>query len=112
MAEQWVSLRSNALKNRSRPDDDQLFFTADSRQNLNRGDRALLSDFLEQWEHPMGQWFSTDLEAVATYLDQVSKLRNLAAHAASPLYYWAFELMRDLVVGSDQAMGLFQHIYQ
>jgi hypothetical protein len=111
-AEQWTSLRSNALKNQSRPDDDQLYFTADSQQNLSRGDRTLLTDFLEQWEHPMGQWFRTDPEAVATYLDQISQLRNQAAHAASPLYFWAFELMRDLVVGSQRVPGLFQRIYQ
>jgi hypothetical protein len=111
LAEQWTSLRSNALNNRSRPDDDQLYFAADSRQNLNRGDRALLADFFEQWEHPMGQWCRTDPEAVATYLDQISKLHNLAAQAASPLYFWAFAFMRDRVVGSEQALGVFQRIY-
>jgi len=111
LAEEWVSVRANALKNRSRPEDDSLYFTANSRQNMNRSDRALLADFFEQWEHPMSQWLSNNPEEVATYLDQISKFRNLAAHASSPLSVWAFELMRELVVGSDRQVGLFQHIY-
>ena len=111
IADQWQSLRSQALKSATYPGDAESYFTARAKQPLNKGDRAYLTDFLTQWEHPMGQWLNTDATEAAGTLDQISKLRNLAAHATSPLYLWAFDLMRDRVIGSEQQQGLFQHIY-
>ena len=112
LADQWPSMRSQALKSTRYPGDNQAYFTAQAKQPLNRRDRALLDEFLEQWEHPMGQWFSNHPEAVASTLDQISKLRNLAAHATTPLYQWTFTRMRDLVVGSKEQRSLLRQIYE
>ncbi|MGD1861831.1 MAG: single-stranded-DNA-specific exonuclease RecJ [Leptolyngbyaceae cyanobacterium] len=111
LAETWTTVRSPALETATLPSDDQLYFTAKSRQTLSQSDRTLLTDFFVQWEHPMGQWLQANAQEAATYLDQISKFRNLAAHATAPLYLWAFEHLRDLVVGSAQNPGLFQRIY-
>ncbi|MEM1293612.1 MAG: single-stranded-DNA-specific exonuclease RecJ, partial [Cyanobacteria bacterium P01_H01_bin.162] len=111
LAETWTTVRSPALETATPPSDDQLYFTAKSRQTLSQSDRTLLTDFFVQWEHPMGQWLQANAQEAATYLDQISKFRNLAAHATAPLYLWAFEHLRDLVVGSAQNPGLFQRIY-
>ena len=111
IADQWQSLRSQALKATIHRGNGEEYFTAQAKQPLNRRDRALLNEFLEAWEHPMGQWFSTQPEDVASTLDQISKLRNLSAHATYPLLRWAFELMRDLVVGNQNQRGLLRHIY-
>ncbi|NER82527.1 MAG: single-stranded-DNA-specific exonuclease RecJ [Leptolyngbya sp. SIO1D8] len=111
IADEWQSVRSPALKSNTYPGDKEVYFTARAKEPLSKRERTLLENFLEQWEHPMGQWLITQPEAVASTLDQISKLRNLSAHATSPLYLWAFDLMRGLVVGSEQQRGLFQHIY-
>lgn len=111
LAEQWISVRPEALANPSEPEAAQLYFTATAQPPLSSGDRARLADFLAQWEHPMSQWFSTDPETVATYLDQISKLHHLATRVGSPVHCWAFELMRHLVVGHEPSTGLFHYIY-
>lgn len=111
IADQWQSVRSQSLKATTYAGNGEGYFTARAKQPLNRSDRALLNEFLEEWEHPMGQWFSTHPEDVASTLDQISKLRNLSAHAASPLYRGAFDLMRNLVVGSQHQRGLLRRIY-
>jgi len=111
LADRWQSLRSPALKSTTFPGDRGTYFTARAKQPLNRRDRERLTEFFDQWEHPLSQWLSAEPDTVAAYLDQISKLRNLSAHATSPLYLWAFDLMRNLVVGSEPHRGLFQHIY-
>ena len=110
-AETWTTVRSPALKTPQAPTDSQLYVTAQPSQPLSHRDRALLAAFLAQWEHPMSQWFQSDGEAVATTLDQISQFHQLATQVTAPLYLWAFEKMRDRVVGSPQNPGLFQRIY-
>ncbi|MGF1457537.1 MAG: single-stranded-DNA-specific exonuclease RecJ [Leptolyngbyaceae cyanobacterium] len=111
LAEQWISVKTSVLGRPTAPDDRELYCQAKSRQGLSRSDRALLADFFERWEHPMGQWLQADAETAATALDQISKYRNLAAHGGAPLYLWAFERMRLLIIGNQQQPGLLQRIY-
>ena len=111
LAEQWTSIRSQALHSATPPDDHQLYFTATSPQPLNARDRSLVSDFFVQWDHPMSQWFNANPEAAATLLDHVAQFHNLATQTSVRLYVWAFERMRDCVVGNQQVSGLFHHIY-
>jgi len=111
LADSWTSLRSPALNNPTLPQDQQLYITTQSPQRLSQGDRALLAEFLEQWEHPMSRWFRTAPEEVAAYLDQIGKLGDRATQASAPLYLWAFERMKTLIVGDEQTSGLFEHIY-
>ncbi len=111
LAKTWTSLQPQALKTASAPADDRLYTSAKTTVTLSRSDRTLLNTFLKQWEHPMGQWFRSDAQAAATHLNQIGQLSVIAGQSTTPLYLWAFELMRDLVIGSDQHPGLFQHIY-
>lgn len=110
LASQWSSLKSQALASANRPAQDTLYFTAQAKQPLSRRDRDRFQQFLAQWEHPMGQWLSHSPETVASTLDQLSKLRNLSAHATASLYLWAYTLMHNLIVGDEQP-GIFQQIY-
>lgn len=111
LAEEWTSVRSPVLHTPQQPPDDQLYCTAKSRQGLNESDRDRLSAFFAQWEHPMSQWFQANPTEVAAYLDQASKYLSLAAHKTSPMPLWAFEQMRDLMVGNAEGLGLLQRIY-
>jgi single-stranded-DNA-specific exonuclease len=110
-AEQWIAFRPTALSQPTPPPEPQLYLTTSPQSTLDQGDRALLVKFFEQWEHPMGRWCRTDPESVAAYLDQIGQLHRLATQAPTPLYFWAFELMRTLIVGQEPVPGLFQHIY-
>jgi len=111
LATAWTSLRSPALNTPQPPPPDQLYDTVKARQRLSQGDRTLLAEFLEQWEHPMSRWFQTAPEEVAAYVDQIGQFRDRAAQASAPLYLWAFEHMRNLIVGGGQTPGLFNQIY-
>lgn len=59
----------------------------------------------------MSAWFQAHGDAAATYLDQIHQLHQLAAQSTQPLYLWAFEHMRDLVIGQPETSGLLQCIY-
>ena len=107
----WTTIRPAALKTAQPPSDQQLYVAAQPGHALSAGDRALLAAFLAQWEHPMSAWFQAHGEAAATYLDQISQLHQFAAQATNPLYLWAFEHMRELVIGDAQTPGLLPSIY-
>ena len=111
LAAQWSSLRSAELARATRPTDDQLYGSISAQPPLSQGDRALLADFFEQWEHPLSRWCQVDPETVAAYLDQISQVSRIAAQTTAPLYGWVYELMRGLIVGTDDTPGLFQQIY-
>ncbi|WP_309224463.1 single-stranded-DNA-specific exonuclease RecJ [Halomicronema sp. CCY15110] len=109
-ADAWTTVKPAALKASQRPSDQQLYAPANS-EPVSPGDRALLVAFLAQWEHPMSAWFQAHGDTAATYLDQISQLQQVAAQASPPLYQWAFEHMRELVIGDAQTPGLLQRIY-
>ncbi|MDB9528044.1 single-stranded-DNA-specific exonuclease RecJ [Oscillatoria sp. CS-180] len=111
LADQWTSVRSQSLAQKIYPGDDHVYFIATAKQPLSQRDRALLSDFLQQWEHPMSGWLQSKPQEVATYLDQFGQLYTHAARKTLPLYLWAFDVMQHLVIGNGQQRGMFQHIY-
>ena len=111
LAAQWSSLRSAALTRTTCPPDDQLYASTSAQSPLSQADQMLMADFFEQWEHPMSRWCQADPAAVAAYLDQISQVNRLAAQTTAPLYGWAYEIMRGLIVGTDDTPGLFQQIY-
>ncbi|MBF2037178.1 MAG: single-stranded-DNA-specific exonuclease RecJ [Leptolyngbyaceae cyanobacterium T60_A2020_046] len=110
LADEWQSFHPEVLKAAVAPATLR-YVTSRARAPLPAVDRDRLNTFFETWEHPMGQWFAAQPSAAAAILDKISKLRNVSAHAGTPLYGWAFELMRELVLGSDTTRGLFRHIY-
>jgi single-stranded-DNA-specific exonuclease len=110
-ADAWTTMPAAALKASQRPQDSQLYVETQAEPPLSASDRALLAAFLAQWEHPMSAWFQAHGDAAATYLDQISQVHQLATQASTPLYQWAFEHMRDLVIGNAETPGLLQRIY-
>jgi len=79
--------------------------------DLSGRDRQLLNRFLAQWDHPMSACFSKKGKQAASSLDQISKLRNIAAHGQSFLYRWQYELLHQLIAGKDGKGGLFRQIF-
>lgn len=112
LANQWTSVRSQSLIEKTYPGDDRVYFTTRPKQKLSRGDRTLFSDFLEQWEHPVGQWLRTQPKEAATYLDQIGQFHAHATHKSHPLHLWAFDRMQQLAIGGEQTGGIFQNVYE
>lgn len=78
---------------------------------ISEDDRALLTQFLGQWEHPMSKCFSQKGRQAASSLDQISKLRGIATHPQSFLYQWQYELLHQLITGKSNKGGLLRQIF-
>ncbi|MBE9080517.1 single-stranded-DNA-specific exonuclease RecJ, partial [Romeria aff. gracilis LEGE 07310] len=111
LADQWQTLRDTALKQQQSVAKKQRYSKAKASKQVGERDRALLAEFFDQWEHPMGNCFAQKGRQAAASIDQINKLRNISAHAESFLYEWQYELLRQLIVGSDGQGGLFRTIY-
>ncbi len=110
LAEEWQSLRDESLRHRSQIAEDALYCSA-SAVGINRADHKLIQQFLADWSHPIATWLLHKQTLAASQIDQISKLRNTAAHAESFLYAWQFELLRSLVMGKTSDQGIFNEIY-
>ncbi|MEO1591613.1 MAG: hypothetical protein AAFU71_10010 [Cyanobacteria bacterium J06632_22] len=111
LAEGWKTLRPDALKQPSPGEGSALYKQTKANRQVGSRDRNLMSEFLDQWEHPMSACFSQQAKQAAASIDQISRLRNLSAHGESFLYQWHYDLLRELIVGSNQRRGLFRQIY-
>ncbi len=111
LAEQWRSFQSGQLSVRSRPESGVSMVKVNGGGQVSRRDRQRLSQFLAQWEHPMSTCFGTRAKQAASSLDQISKLRNIAAHGESFLYRWQYELLHRLIAGKNLKGGLFRQIF-
>ncbi|MEA5465444.1 single-stranded-DNA-specific exonuclease RecJ [Leptothoe sp. PORK10 BA2] len=111
LAEQWSTLDREALTQPQAVPDKQLYRSIKTKNSLSGRDREVLMEFFDQWEHPMAVCFGQKGKQSAASLDQISRLRNIAAHGESFLYEWHYGLLRQLVVGSAKQRGLFRQIY-
>ena len=111
LAEQWRTFKKDALTQQQQAPDAQLYRTIKAKKRLSSRDRTLLTEFFAQWEHPMAVCFEQKGKQSAASLDQISRLRNIAAHGESFLYGWHYGLMRQLVAGDENRRGLFRQIY-
>ena len=111
LADQWRTLKRDALTQPQEVSEKQLYRTFKNSNSLNRRDRDLLAEFFEQWEHPMASCFGEKGKQSAASLDQISRLRNIAAHGESFLYEWHYRLLRQLIIGGSNRRGLFRQIY-
>jgi single-stranded-DNA-specific exonuclease len=111
IAAQWYSFRDDALKRSSESDEDDLYCMVSFGKQVSQSDRQKLETFLSRWKHPLAEWFNTGAIAAASAIDQINKLRNIAAHAESSLYQWQFEILDALVIGSETQNGIFREIY-
>ncbi|MBD2100664.1 hypothetical protein [Leptolyngbya sp. FACHB-261] len=109
LSNQWETYRSDALEQCSPPDKNKLHRTIVLRDALNHADSQQIKRFLRQWQHPLAQWLGLG-EVAASTLDQITKLRNRAAHPV-PLYLWQFKKLWFLVVGGKTRRGLLGDIY-
>ncbi len=74
-------------------------------------ERALITQFLGQWEHPMASCFSQKGRQAASSLDQISKLCTIAANRERFLYQWHYELLHQLIAGKQNKGGLFRQVF-
>ncbi|NEQ50133.1 MAG: single-stranded-DNA-specific exonuclease RecJ [Leptolyngbya sp. SIO3F4] len=111
LSEQWRTFDRNALTQQETVSDKKLYRNIKAKNVLSSRDCELLTEFFEQWEHPMAVCFSQKGKQAAANLDQISRLRNIAAHGESFLYEWHYTLLRQLVVGGSDRRGLFRQIY-
>ncbi len=111
LAEQWQTLDREALTQQQTVPDKQLYRSMKTKNKLSSRERELLMEFLDQWEHPMAVCFGKKGKQSAASLDQISHLRNIAAHGESFLYEWHYTLLHQLVVGNANRRGLFRQIY-
>ncbi|MBT9317510.1 single-stranded-DNA-specific exonuclease RecJ [Leptothoe spongobia] len=111
LAEKWRTLDRDVLTQQEAVPEKRLYRTIKAHNVLSSRDRDLLTEFFEQWEHPMAMCFEAKGKQAAASLDQISRLRNIAAHGESFLYEWHYTLLRQLVVGGANRRGLFRQIY-
>ncbi|NJN03579.1 MAG: hypothetical protein HC816_14490 [Leptolyngbyaceae cyanobacterium RM1_1_2] len=105
------SLKNSALNSAAPVPEAALYSESGTSSPVSDGDRERLQQFLSQWENPMARWLHDQPGEAAAHIDQIAKLRNLAAHADSYLYQWHYELLQRLVLGQASQTGLLQIIY-
>lgn len=111
LAEQWRSFPPGQLTQRSQPDGGVKMVKVTDQGQVSSSDRALLSQFFDQWDHPMAGCFSQKGRQAASSLDQISKLRAVAAHRERFLYQWQYELLHQLIAGKSGKGGLLRRIF-
>jgi len=111
LADQWRSFRSGQLSERMKPESGVTMVKVKENGRVSGRDRTHLQNFLAQWEHPMAPCLSTKGRQAASSLDQISKLRNISAHAESFLYRWQYELLHQLVAGKAGKGGLLRQLF-
>ena len=80
-------------------------------QTISQSDRALIQQFLAQWEHPMVTCLSTKPRQAASSLDQISQLHMIAAQPSRCLYRWQYELLHQLIAGKSGQGGLLRQVF-
>ena len=111
IADQWRAFAPGQLSKRSRPEADVSIVQVKAPDRVSKRDRTLITQFLNQWEHPMASCLSKKGRQAASSLEQISKLRTIAAHPESFLCLWQYRLMHKLIAGQDGKGGLFRQIF-
>jgi hypothetical protein len=110
LSSQWYSFRETILTTCTQlPEED--FYCTIKFDQVNQPDRDRVNAFLNQWDHAVAHWLLKHKVAAASAIDQINKLRNIAAHAENSLYQWQYDLMQILVMGGETQFGIFQDIY-
>ena len=111
LSSHWRSFPPGQLSMRSLPEEGVKITKVSAQGRVSESDRALIMQFLGQWEHPMAICFAQKGGQAASSLDQISKLRNITVHRESFLYQWQYALMHQLIAGKDAKGGLFRQIF-
>ena len=108
LMDSWLTLPTQALSAKRKPTKAKLAVTQQALVPLGEGDRALLTAFLDQWEHPMATWLSQKPDQAAAKIDVISQCQQWAAQPNRILHKWAFDMIRDVAIGKQ---GVFRQIY-
>jgi single-stranded-DNA-specific exonuclease RecJ len=108
LADRWQSYRAKTLKQATVPALEDLPVAGRSRHPLPGEDRDRLTDFLQQWEHPMAAWLLADPAEAAGCLDQIQRCGAIATAAKDSLWAWVWDRLDAHIMGES---GLLQHIY-
>jgi single-stranded-DNA-specific exonuclease len=111
LADQWRSFAPGQLAMRSLPESGVEMVKVSAPQAISSSDRQLLSQFFDQWEHPMATCFSQKSRQAASSLDQISKLQIIATQSNSFLYQWQYELLHLLIAGKAGKGGLLRQLF-
>jgi hypothetical protein len=106
---QWTTFKDKSLNQPQLPKE-ELYQTVFFGNQISQADRYLLAIFLQQWQHPLSYWLRNG-EVSASKIDQINKLRNIAAHGENSFYEWQFNILRLLVVGGKKQRGVLQEVY-
>ncbi len=114
---EWDTFSDEVLNQEylSSEDRERLYYHKVNDQKISTGDRQLVNQFLEKWEHPLSRWLLGNQKA-ASKIDQIAKLRNLTAHPM-PIYKWQFTELWLLVIGGKtkggrSQKGLLKEVYE
>ncbi|PZO42198.1 MAG: hypothetical protein DCF19_08130 [Pseudanabaena frigida] len=105
---EWDTFSEEVLNQEylSSDDRERLYYHKLNDQKISASERDLVSQFLDQWKHPLSSWLLQSNKA-ASKIDQIAKLRNLTAHPM-PIYKWQFIELWLLVIGGKTKSGRTQ----
>lgn len=108
LSHQWQTFTKFSLQQEKMPNTN-LYYTVERSDKISQADRLLVQQFLQQWKHPLSLWLAQGYAAAST-IDQIRKLRNIAAHPNS-MHLWQFTELWYLLVGSKTRKGVLQEIH-
>lgn len=108
LSQQWQTFTKFSLQQETMPKTN-LYYTVERSDKISQADRLLVQQFLQQWKHPLSFWLAQSYAAAST-IDQIRKLRNIAAHSNS-MHLWQFTELWFLLVGSKTRKGVLQEIH-
>ena len=111
LADKWRTFSADQLSQRSLSANGANIVPAKAARQLSAGDRALLTQFFAQWEHPMVTCLSTKSRQAASSLDQISKLGSIASQPERFLYRWQYDLLHQLIAGKAGKGGLLRQVF-
>jgi single-stranded-DNA-specific exonuclease len=114
LSDQWKAFTSEQLAAPSLTEAGVTVTTCKAPQPLSPSERALMTQFLGQWDHPMATCLSQKARQAAASLAQIGQLCTLAkpnGESQSRLYPWQYELLYRLLAGQNGKGGLLRQIF-
>ncbi|KPQ36344.1 MAG: single-stranded-DNA-specific exonuclease RecJ [Phormidesmis priestleyi Ana] len=111
LADQWRAFSPEQLSQRSLGKEGVKVKKVKAPEKVSDSERALIAQFLSQWEHPMANCLSKKGRQAASSLDQIGSLCSIASRQEHFLYHWQYDLLRQLIVGKAGKGGLLRQIF-
>jgi hypothetical protein len=110
LSEEWEAYRRDGLERENCPEPPILYQRVSWGADVSDRDRQLIKQFLQKWQHPLSNWLAKG-ETAASLIDQISDLRNRAAHHEPILYLWQFKILWLIMIGGKNKKGILKEIY-